>query len=111
MSQTLNQIAQLSSREKIRFLHLLSQGIVLHARGLAADDRKSVEVRLSQSDAIIEMLHRIAEQSEHYYKADDAQRPDADLLEMLQTLETGGHLRGIIASASDYAWRKFPDAK
>lgn len=66
--------SQLSSREKIRFLHLLSQGIILYARGMAADARNSAEVRLSQSDAIIEMLHRIAEQGEHYYKADDAQR-------------------------------------
>jgi hypothetical protein len=111
MSQTLSQITQLSPKEKIRFLHLSSQGIILNARGLAADDRKSAEVRLSQSDAIIEMLHRIAEQGEHYYKADDAQRPDADLFEILQTLETSGQVRGMVASASDYAWRKLPDAK
>lgn len=110
MSQTLSQITQLSGKEKIRFLHLLSQGIIMHARGLAADDKKSADVRLSQSDAVIEMLHRLAEQGEHYYKADDAQRPDADLFQILQTLETGGHLRGIVASASDYAWRKLPDA-
>jgi hypothetical protein len=111
MSQTLSQITQLSPREKIRFLHLLSQGIILNARGLAADDRKSAEVRLSQSDAIIEMLHRIAEQGEHYYKTDDAQRPDADLFQILQTLETSGQVRGMVASASDYAWRKLPDGK
>ncbi|HEV2618978.1 MAG TPA: hypothetical protein VGU23_03455 [Acidobacteriaceae bacterium] len=111
MSQTLIQFSQLSSKERIRFLHLLSQGIILHARGLASDDRKSTEVRLSQSDAIIEMLHRIAEQGEHYYKADDAQRPDADLFQILQTLETAGPLRGMVASASEYAWRKLPDAK
>jgi hypothetical protein len=111
MSQTLDQFAQLSRNEKIRFLHLLSQGVIMHARGLAADETKSAEVRLTQSDAIIEMLHRLAEQGEHYYKDYDAQRPDADLFQILQTLETSGHLRGIVPSASDYAWRKLPEAR
>ena len=111
MSQMQRQIEHLTPKEKIRGLHLLSQGIILNARGLASNDRNSVDVRLVQSDAIIEMLHRIAEQVEHYYKADDAQRPDADLFQILQTLETSGNVRGIVASASDYAWRKFPDLK
>ena len=104
----MSQISQLSSAEKIRFLHLLSQGIILHARGLASDERKSAEVRLSQSDAVIEMLHRIAEQSEHYFKADDTQRPDADLFQIMQWWEANAHLEGIVASASYYAWRNLP---
>ena len=65
MSQTLDQLAQLSRNEKIRFLHLLSQGVIMHARGLAADDTKSSKARLTQSDAIIKMLHRLAEQGAH----------------------------------------------
>ena len=106
-----NQISTLSVQEKIRFFHLLSGGICLHARGLASDDKKPADLRLLQSEAIVEMLHRLSEQSEHYYKQDDAQRPDADLFQMLKSMEDGAHLRGIIASASEYAFRKLPDAR
>ena len=107
----IDQIATLSVEEKIRFFHLLSSGICLHARGLASDSQKSPDLRFLQSDAIIEMLHRLSEQSEHYYKRDDAQRPDADLFEVLKSLETLGHLHGIIASASEYAFKHLPEAK
>jgi hypothetical protein len=104
-------MSALSVQEKIRFLHLLSRGICLHARGLATDSKKSPDLRLLQSDAVVEMLHRLFEQSEHYYKRDDAQRPDADLFEALQSLETRAHLSGIISSASEYAFQKLPDAQ
>jgi len=106
----IDSVLRLSSQEKIRFFHLLSGGICLHARGLAADVKKPADLRLSQSDAIIEMLHRLSEQSEHYYKRDNAQRPESDLFEMLQSLENMAHLHGIIASAFEYALRKLPDA-
>lgn len=59
----------------------------------------------------IEMLHRISEQNEHYYKRDDAQRPEADLFQVLQTLTTKAHLHGIISSASQYAFKKLSDPK
>jgi hypothetical protein len=107
----IDRISTLSVQEKIRFLHLLSKGIFLHARGLASDSKNSPDLRLLQSDAVVEMLHRIFEQSEHYYKRDDAQRPDADLLEALQSLETSAHLNGIVSSASEYAFQKLPDAQ
>lgn len=100
----IDQVARFSVQDRIRFFQLLAQGICLHSRGLASDNSKSVDLRLSQSDAIIEMLHRIFEQSEHYYKRDDAQRPEADLFGVLQSLETLAHLHGIISSASEYAF-------
>lgn len=106
----IDRISRLSAQDKIRFFHFLSAGICLHARGLAADDKKPADLRLSQSDAIIEMFHRLFEQIEHYYKRDNAQRPDSDLLEMLQLLENMAHLQGIIASAFEYASRRLPDA-
>jgi len=106
----IDRVSTLSAKDKIRFFHLLSGGICLHARGLAADDKKPADLRLSQSDAIIEMLHRLSEQSEHYYKRDNAQRPESDLFEILQSLENMAHLHGIIASAVEYASRKLSDA-
>jgi hypothetical protein len=106
----IDRVSMLSVQERIRFFHLLSRGICLHARGLASDNKKSPDLRLLQSDAIVEMLHRIFEQSEHYYKQDDAQRPEADLFEALQSLETRAHLHGIISSASEYAFQKLSDA-
>ena len=80
-------LARFSDKEKIRLFHLLSGGICMHARGLASDLRIPVERRLLQSEAVIEMLHRISEQSEHYYRRDGAQRSDQDLIELLMTLE------------------------
>jgi hypothetical protein len=106
-----DRIELLSAQEKIRFFHLMTAGICMQARGLASDSKESADLRLEQSDAIIEMLHRLSEQSEHYYRRDDAQRPDADLFEVLQTLETMAHLHGIVSSASEYAFRKLPDAR
>jgi len=105
-----DRIATFSVEDKIRFLSFLSQGICLYARGLASDDRKPAELRLSQSDGIVEILHRLFEQSEHYYNRDGAERPDADLFQTLQNLEELSQLRGIVSSASEYALRRFPAA-
>jgi len=96
-------VTALSVKEKIRFFHLLAQGICLQARGSASDNRQSADLRLLQSEAIIEMLHRLFEQSEHYYKNDEAQRSEAELFEMLQSLENRAQLHGPISAAFQYA--------
>jgi hypothetical protein len=102
-------VSQLSTGERIRLFHLISQGICLHARGLASDESKNQELRLLQSDAIIEMLHRLFEQSEHYYKRTDAQRPEQDLFTLLQHLESMAQLNGMISSAFTFATRNLPE--
>ncbi len=105
-----DQIATLSVKEKISYFHFLAQGICLHARGLASDNRKPVDLRLLQSDGVVERLHRIFEQNGHYYKRDHAQRPDIDLFQCLQNLEDLTQLRGIVFSASEYALKQLANA-
>jgi hypothetical protein len=94
-----DKVSALSPEAKLRFFHLLSQGICLHARGLASDEGKSQELRLLQSDAVVEMLHRLFEQSEHYYRRTGVQRPEQDLFAILQNLESSAQLHGIVSSA------------
>jgi hypothetical protein len=98
-------ISPLSTEERLRFFHLLSQGICLHTRGLASDEGKSQELRLLQSDAVVEMLHRLFEQSEHYYRRTGVQRPEQDLFALLQNLESSAHLHGLVSSAFTFATR------
>lgn len=100
-----DKVSQLSPEERLRFFHLLSQGICLHARGLASDEGKSQELRLLQSDSVVEMLHRLFEQSGHYYRKTGVQRPDQDLFAVLQNLESSAQLHGLVSSAFTFATR------
>ncbi len=101
-----DKVSLLSPEERIRFFHLMSQGICLHARRLAADEGKSQEMRLLQCDAIVEMLHRLFEQSEHYYRRTSAQRPEQDLFDVLLNLESFAELHGLVSSAFTLATRR-----
>jgi hypothetical protein len=104
-------VTKLSAQEKIRFFHLMATAICMNARGLTSDSKVSTDLRLLQSEAIVEMLHRLFEQSEHYYRLDEAQRPEAALFEVLEYWETTAQLDGIISGAFGYAFRKLPEAK
>ena len=108
MNLLASRISKLSSKERAHFFHLLARGAIMHARGLASDEHKKADLRLAQSEAIIEMLHRITEQGEHYYKEDGAQRPDSDLFDMLSAMESGCHLKGLTSSAAESAMKAHP---
>lgn len=104
------QVVQLSEQQRIRFFHLLLRGICLHARGISSNARVPQEVRLLQSECVIEMFHRISEQMEHYFRRDDVQRPDEDLFNILYSLEAKARFQGLVSSAAEYAFKNLGGA-
>ena len=76
------------------------------------DESKSQEQRLLQSESVVEVLHRLLEQSEHYRNP----RMDRNktyltirLFALVQHLEYSAKIHGLISSAFGLAMRHLPE--